>query len=85
MIIKKISEEVTYIQKNTKYVFEVGGKPVTVRRFIKQDNINSDYENDEFIDEDDIEKLGEDEEEALNENLMELFDLKDGDGITIEL
>lgn len=89
MKITKLSEEITYIlngptlpfQKISKeYVFKVNGKKVRVSCcYNEQDSeypINDEYGQD--INEKDLEKLTDLEQEAIGENLGELLDLKEG-------
>jgi len=84
MKIKKVSEEVNYFEETRKHLFEVNGKKVEVITWVKQNNVESDYDNDETVDEDDAKALSEVELEAVGENLTELLDLKEGEEYPIE-
>lgn len=79
MNIEKTSEEVTYKQITTQHTFKVNGKEVKVYCYDKQDMEQSDYENDTYVDEQDIEKLTDIEHEIFGEDLQEWLDLKVGE------
>jgi len=72
MIIKKVSEEITYKAETALIVVEVNGKKVSIVDWYKQDNEMSNYENDTEIDDVDREALTEEEDEVLLEYLSEL-------------
>ena len=77
--IKKISEEVTYIKKNTVHTFEINGKTVRVGEFFLQDNEFEQYDNEENVNEEDIKALTDEEHEALGEYMRENLDLTVGE------
>lgn len=79
MIVKKISEEITYKQITKVHTFEVNGKEIRAIEYQKSDNIFDDYDSDLDIDEQDKELLTNLEYEAIGENLAELIELKDGE------
>ena len=75
MIIKKLSEDITYKAETAEIVVEVNGKKVRICDWYKQ----SDYgENDADIDvdQDDRDKLTEMEDELLGDVLQDIRDMK---------
>lgn len=79
MIIKKISDEITYKAETHDIVIEVNGKKVRVCDWYKHDNLDSNYDQDTEIDERDREELTEEEDEILGDYLREVCDLEEGE------
>lgn len=70
--IKKIDDEITYQSITTTRTYEVNGKEVRVYSHDIQDSYTDNYEGDEDIDEDDLEKLTEEEQDVFKDNYSEL-------------
>lgn len=85
IIIKKLSEEITYIEKSVKYVFEVNGKKVGAWAYDKQDQQFDNYESNSGVEDEDLKQLTDLENEAIDENLTDAMDLKEGEEMTIDL
>jgi hypothetical protein len=67
MDIKLINEEVTYKEIATKKTYSINGKEVKVNTWIKQDNAFSDYEDEKDVNENDMEKLTSEEQNAFED------------------
>ena len=76
--IEKINEEITYQNITTTSTFMVNGKEVRVYNYDIQDNQQSNYEADQTVDENDLDKLTDLEHEIFGENLSEWLELKVG-------
>ncbi len=83
IIIKKVSEDITYYEKATTSLFEVNGKQVHVSYWTKEDPEMGIYDSDTVIKDDDLAELTDLEHEALGEDLSSRLDLKEGESITI--
>ncbi len=82
--ITKKSEEVTYKKEIETITLEVNGKMVRVYTFSSTDSDEIMDQEPYEIEEEDYKLLTDIEREALDEDLLALLDLKDGEGLDFD-
>ena len=83
--IKKLSQEVVYSKIAHDYVFVIGDKQVRVSEYQTNDQQFEVYEGDYEVNETDLKVLTDDEKEAFEENLSELYEIKVGETFNVEI
>jgi hypothetical protein len=85
MKIKKIDEDEVYKRTTTNHTFKVGKEGKSVQVLEYQTSEVDEIDNDSpFINEDDLAKLTDEEQEIFGENLGDFMDLEIGEEVDID-